>query len=1645
MRQTLYMKNKLHLTLLLLVAFTGLQAQLVTVPAGNTQGTGAAATVARKPYGCYFGYERTALIYLQSEIGPAGAVNSVGFYVDAAASPATVPVNIYLKNTTTASFAAATTTATEISGATLVFSGTVLSTEIVPGQWVTKTLSTPFNYDGTSNLEIIVEANYGGTGSTSEGSSGKTFRYSPAPGGVSLMQYWVQDNTAPTTTGTTVTDRTNVQLNFQAAIACAGRPTAGNTIASSNSVCSSDVLNLSISGSNPNSGITYQWISSANGTTYTNINAATSSTYSTNQTSATYYRNIVTCTNSGLSDTSAAVFVGQTACYCTVTSDCSAGDRIDTVIFAGINNYSTCGANGYTFYPSPVANVLQGVSFPISVYVTDGGQESVGVWIDYNQNGTFETSEFTDLGTQPAGDVFFTGSISIPGNALLGTTRMRIRDKFGSTVITSADPCLSYTYGETEDYLVNIAAGNNCTGNPSAGNTVASANPVCSTGNLSLSISGVNSGSGITYQWISSANGTSYTYINGANSPTYSTNQLAATYYRNIVTCTSSGLSDTSVALLVGQTQCYCTVTSDCNSGDRIDTVLFAGINNYTTCGANGYTLYNSPSANVQQGVAYPISVYVTDGGQESVGVWIDYNQNGTFETSEFTDLGTQPAGDVFFTGSITIPNNALLGTTRMRIRDKFGSTVITNADACLSYTYGETEDYLVNIAAAPACSTPPVGGTATGPSVGAVDSVYTYILTGSTGNIQWQYSTSSATGPYNDIIGSTDDTLNVVFNGAATFWIRAYLTGPGCDPDSSNAIQVGITKKGDAVCDAISLNFGINGPYNTTGAGIEAGEPSPPGYDCQVQDGWCADSTISNTLWFTFVAPASGRVSIASPDFDTQLALWDAANCNAILNGGATLLYANDDDADYSLHGSAQFSSFIDSAICLTPGKTYFVQLDPYSAPGDATTIVLTDLGAGPNASFTNLAPAYCVTAPAVTLTPATAGGTFSGTGVSGSSFSPASAGLGGPYIITYSLYACYSTSDTVNVTNGPSITATTVTPVSCNGGSNGAIDVTVTNGSGNYTYSWSNTQTTQDISGLTAGSYTLSLTDNTGNCSAVSSAIVVSEPTALSATLDSIVNVKCNGASTGGIYLTVSGGTPGYTFLWSNGTTNEDLTNLPAGVYTGTVTDSKGCTLSTPQPVPINQPTAIVITVDSTHNNFCGANDGAVYVSVSGGTAGYTYLWSNNSTNQDITGLSTGTYTLVVTDANACTVSGSGTVNNSSGLVIASAITNVTCNGANNGAINVTVTGGSGSYSFTWSNSQTTEDLSGLAAGSYTVTVDDDNSNCIATSNPLVVTEPGMLMLDNDSSTNVKCNGTATGAVYVTPMGGTAPYSFSWSNSAQTEDLTAVGAGTYLATVTDSHGCAASSSAVTITEPAAVVFTLDSATGNLCFGLTNGALYTTASGGTGNLTVIWNNTANTGDITNLASGNYTATVTDDNGCSASVTGTVSGPSAALSATSVSTDQTQGSSNGAINVTIAGGTSPYTSLWNNGITTEDLTGITAGNYSVTITDANGCTATLLDTVNLTTGITGLQNQFNVSLYPNPTQDKVFIDLSLVATGNVSVTVYNVDGQLIQEFAQSNITNAHYEMNFKTQAAGVYIAKIKAGDATITKRIVVTK
>jgi len=314
--------------------------------------------------------------------------------------------------------------------------------------------------------------------------------------------------------------------------------------------------------------------------------------------------------------------------------------------------------------------------------------------------------------------------------------------------------------------------------------------------------------------------------------------------------------------------------------------------------------------------------------------------------------------------------------------------------------------------------SATPVGGTANGPSTAYTSPASTYTVTGSVGSLQWQSATNIA-GPYTNVSGATNATLNTTFGAPGTYYIRCRAFNPGCTEDFSTIVTTVVSLLANNVCDAVAVPVGvINGPYTNVGATGEAGEPVPPGTGCNTQTGWCNSTGAINSLWFTFVAPPSGKVSIEmSPaNWDSQLAIYSAASCTDLLSGGATLIAANDDA------GGSPFHSFI-QPVCVVPGQTYYVLIDGYNSNTNANIGFRINEIAIDN-SFTGLAATYTDCDADADLTPAVPGGIFFGTGVSGSSFSPSAAGVGS-YTISYQAPgACSAGGNTsVEVSNGTQI----------------------------------------------------------------------------------------------------------------------------------------------------------------------------------------------------------------------------------------------------------------------------------------------------------------------------------------------------------------------------------------------------------------------------------------------------------------------------------------------------------------------------------------------------------------------------------------------------------------------------------------------
>ena len=535
------------------------------------------------------------------------------------------------------------------------------------------------------------------------------------------------------------------------------------------------------------------------------------------------------------------------------------------------------------------------------------------------------------------------------------------------------------------------------------------------------------------------------------------------------------------------------------------------------------------------------------------------------------------------------------------------------------------------------------------------------------------------------------------------------------------------------------------------------------------------------------------------------------------------------------------------------------------------------------------------------------------------------------GTTTITYfASNGCQATA--VVTVSGPPVLTVTPNNIACFGGS-GSVTLSASGGTAPFTYGA--TPTTN----LAPGSYTYVATSAAG-CVSLPVTITITQPQVGLTVTTTQTNVLCFGNNTGAINATPSGGSAPYTYSWSNGATTQNLTAIPSGSYTVTVTDANGCTATAT--VTITQPAAALSATTTQVMIACfGGNTGSVNMTPSGGTGPYTYVWTGGSTAQSAIGVPAGTYTVTVTDANGCTTTVTATITQPQApLTLTNTQTNILCFGTSTGAINLTPAGGTPAYSYLWSNNATTQNLTSLPAGTYTVVVTDANG-CTANAS-VTITQPQIGLTVGTTQTNVLCFGNSTGAINATPSGGSAPYTYSWSNGATTQNLTAIPSGSYTVTVLDANGCTATATVI-ITQPAAALAATTTQVNILCLNGV-GSINLTVSGGTLGYTYLWSNQVTTEDLANLQVGVYTVVVTDANGCttttSAAIIQTLSQIPVAINNLSGTTVLT--CSNPIINVQATGGVS-Y--IWTGGssLNTAATSFTQPGQYTVNMIDPNGC------------------------------------------------------------------------------------------------------
>ena len=505
------------------------------------------------------------------------------------------------------------------------------------------------------------------------------------------------------------------------------------------------------------------------------------------------------------------------------------------------------------------------------------------------------------------------------------------------------------------------------------------------------------------------------------------------------------------------------------------------------------------------------------------------------------------------------------------------------------------------------------------------------------------------------------------------------------------------------------------------------------------------------------------------------------------------------------------------------------------------------------------------------------------------------------------------------------------------------GSISSAPTGGTPPYFFLWSTGDTTSSINGLTAGNHSVTITDSVGWTANQATTVPDNTPNIIISSVGLTPATTCNPPDGGANINSVVGGTPPYTFQWENGDVGMFADSLFPGPIT--VTDADGCIKEQIFTIP---GTIINLELSSTPNTSCNGPNGTAKVSISGGLPPYFITWSNGSNDSTAVGLAAGDYTLTVTDSDGCPREGSVTISDSYTLSVSIPVVSprTSCNNPNGSAI-AEAEGGVPPYDFSWSNGAQSQINSQLDTGLYSVTV-TDNAGCTVTS-AVVITFENDIAVETTSTKDTGCT-IHTGTATAHPSGGNPGYTYSWNSVPPQTTQTAVGleGSTYTVTVTDVTGCTATSEVVIFQEPSEFTTSLTVFNNTSC-GLPTGQITALPIGGVSPHTYLWSTGSNNATILQLAGGSYTVTVTDALGFTAMniEEGVVLDEPAQITVEDSVVHNTTcvDIPNGSIGTFPDGGEPPYTYEWDSGQNTSSISGLIAGLYRVTVTDANECTA----------------------------------------------------------------------------------------------------
>ncbi|MFN8292190.1 MAG: PKD domain-containing protein [Chitinophagales bacterium] len=898
----------------------------------------------------------------------------------------------------------------------------------------------------------------------------------------------------------------------------------------------------------------------------------------------------------------------------------------------------------------------------------------------------------------------------------------------------------------------------------------------------------------------------------------------------------------------------------------------------------------------------------------QSISSWVaGTNYQSCSPTIQFTDVSTSNVGSiqswawVFGDGGTSSQQNpshtyAAIGTYNVTL-------VITDVSGCTK-SFSKPVTIAPNITLTPTMQPPPCNGGNNGSiTVAATDG---FGPSAGYGGYQYSWSTGQNTA---NAIGLTAGTYSVtVTDGVCTTTGQYTLNQP-------TALTASITKT-DPNCNlangsaTVTVSGGttpyqyINWPTISTtnvASNLGAGTYIPDFKDANGCSSLLQYSVTLNNL----------PCGITSSTTVTDVTCFNGTNGSATLNvtgGGSTKTIT------WSNGGSG-------ASISNLAAGNYTYNYSDNAGNSFSGSVTISQPAAAMVASMTTLNLSCAGTNDGSALVSVTSGGTpnYNYTWSGGLPNNPAANNLAAAnYSVTVTdSKGCTATANGVVSAPTPLAVNITNTIDSCYQAGKGTATANASGGTAPYLFQWSNIASAATNLDLAAGNYTVTVTDDKG-CTVTGSTTITQSP----AITYSITpqNINCFGDATGSINVTVSGGVPAYTYTWNPVTAiGSNPQNIPAGKYEVTISDAYQCTKV--DSVTLTQPdSTLTVTTSHTDVTCFGLNNGTVTINVSGGTAPYSFL--NNPVpagSSTIPNLAPNTYAGNVVDANNCSVAVSETVTEPAQLILAEQHTDVSCFGGNNGSIDITVTGGTTPYTFAWNDANSNEDRAALTQGTYTLTVTDAN-NCTDTIS-IQITEPADILL-TETHQDVTCFGGNNGSIDVSVTGGATPYTFTWNDANSNEDRTALSQGTYTLTVTDANNCSKTISIV-IAEPTQLTVTT-SHTDVTCFGLNNGTVTINVSGGTAPYSFLNNPVpAGSSTIPNLAPNTYAGNVVDANNCSVAVSETVTEPAQLILAEQHTDVSCFGGNNGSIDITVTGGTTPYTFAWNDANSNEDRTALT--------------------------------------------------------------------------------------------------------------------